>query len=211
MVTCYRSVCSGRQNVPTLLHEPLNQPQLPLASAAGLVDGVDSFLRQFEARLNSSWQNALFIKWYAVLINVVEACFTIYAIVKLRRDRVNGTGNSGSGAISRCLYLLSKLMTVLSNVLAIVGILKAKSNYLLPYFLIHTVVLVLELNYYVVGTALRLGLRKPVTQSSGMVDRSIWRALSMLAFIAFNLLIMIGARFATAGSIASADRMWSET
>ncbi|XP_058832640.1 uncharacterized protein LOC131690713 [Topomyia yanbarensis] len=196
MSTCYRSVCSGRRNVPPVLPEPLNQPKLPLTSA-GVVEGVNSFLNQFEARLNSSWQNALFIKWYAVLINVVEACFTIHAIVKFGREETRGSGGSGSGTISKYLHLLTKVMTGLSNVLAIIGILQPNCKYLLPYFLIHLAVLFLELHYLVVGTVLGWNLRKPRTRATRASVRSVWRTLSMLTFVAFNLLIMIGARFAT--------------
>lgn len=77
MSSCYRSVCSSRpsrQNVPPLqqLQGPSsNQHQLTLTAWAGLQNG--GFLHQFETRLNSSWRAAQFIKWYAVLINVVEA------------------------------------------------------------------------------------------------------------------------------------------
>ncbi|XP_055533453.1 uncharacterized protein LOC129723322 isoform X2 [Wyeomyia smithii] len=181
MARCYRSICSDRKTTPdSILH---NQLPLSAITSSGL---MENFLSRFEARLNSSWQTALLIKWYAVLINM---CLAIHEMTKHKRVEVN-TNNTGS--MNRKLHILTELLVGLSNVLAIVGLLLPNGSYLLPYLFIHLIILVLELHYFVIRTMLSWASQKPMTN----VGRSAKRSASTLLFIVFNLLIMTGARFA---------------
>ncbi|XP_065090947.1 uncharacterized protein LOC135711897 [Ochlerotatus camptorhynchus] len=220
MSSCYRSVCSGRQNVPPLqqLQRPSsNEHQLTLTAWAGFENG--GFLHQFETRLNSSWRTAQFIKWYAVLINVVEACFAIHEMMERKRNKDIGNGAGGGGLfgfVGRNMHLMMEMVMLQSNGLAIYGLWKPNSSLLLPYIVLHIVTLLLELNYFITRTALGWTWnrqKQSTVASSGPSPRpstSAWTpehgttSLSMLVFVAFNLLIMIGAKFATTLDAASA-------
>ncbi|XP_021707833.1 uncharacterized protein LOC110678786 [Aedes aegypti] len=202
-MSCYRSICSGRLNVPPLQPTPFsNQHQLSLTIWAGLP--VGGFLHQFETRLNSSWRSAQFIKWYAVLINVVEACFAINELTERKRNGTSGTGNAMGGgrlrSISRNMHFIIEMVMLQTNGLAIYGLLKPNTVLLVPYIVLHVVTLLLELNYFITRTALGWTWNRQPTSSAN--STSSWKpkrgttSLSMLVFVAFNLLIMIGAKFA---------------
>nr|XP_029732246.1 uncharacterized protein LOC109425894 [Aedes albopictus] len=212
-MSCYRSICSARLNVPPMQPTPFaNQHQLSLTTWAGLP--VGGFLHQFETRLNSSWRSAQFIKWYAVLINVVEACFAIHELTE--RKRIDSAARGGNGAamgaggrfrnISRNMHFMMEMIMVQTNGLAIYGLLKPNTMLLLPYIVLHVVTLLLELNYFITRTALGWTWnRQPSAahSTSSSSSSQSWKpkcgttSLSMLVFVAFNLLIMIGAKFAT--------------
>ncbi|EDS26416.1 conserved hypothetical protein [Culex quinquefasciatus] len=167
MSSCFRSwSCSAsRRNVL----KPLDQHQLTLTAAAtgsvGVTGGPPppppghfTFRRQFEARLNNSWRTALFIKWYAVLINVVEAQYT---------------------------------------------------TLLLPYYVLHVATLVLELNYVVIRVATAVSWTGSGGKSGNHRRRtSTVRTLATLAYITFNLLIMIGAEFGTTKGAGGGGLLW---
>ncbi|XP_055631469.1 uncharacterized protein LOC129771636 [Toxorhynchites rutilus septentrionalis] len=194
MSSCYRSVCSARQNVP-----PYQKTQLTALVTGGTGDGR-SLLRQLEARLNSSWWTACFIKWYAVLINVVEALLATHEILKWIRGRSRGSHERTailSDSVRHNLHLMTQIVMLLCNVSAIVGVIKSDFMLLLPYLLIHVTTLALEVNYFITGVALDWCLHTSTTKPS-VVNGPTRQSLAVLAFVAFNLLIMIGATFSAA-------------
>ncbi|EDS28836.1 conserved hypothetical protein [Culex quinquefasciatus] len=263
---CFRSwSCSAsRQNVL----KPLDQHQLTqTAAAAGSVGvtggpppppGHFTFRRQFEARLNNSWRTALFIKWYAVLINVVEAvshsdcllslsrsispglafpdgspfrefhhrfcrapgltrdimdfyqCFAIYEIGKQKRHRRwPAEGHFPDSAVRRNLHSAMATLMLLSSGAAIVGLLAQNTTLLLPYYFLHVATLVLELNYVVIRVATAVSWTGGGGKSGNHRRRtSTVRTLATLAYITFNLLIMIGAEFGPTGGGRGEGLLW---
>ncbi|XP_039434033.1 uncharacterized protein LOC120416364 isoform X1 [Culex pipiens pallens] len=218
MSSCFRSwSCSAsRRNVL----KPLDQHQLTLTAAAGSVGvtggpppppGHFTFRRQFETRLNNSWRTALFIKWYAVLINVVEAqCFAIYEIGKQKRHRRRpAEGRFPDSAVRRNLHLAMATLMLLSSGAAIVGLLAQNTTLLLPYYFLHVATLVLELNYVVIRVATAVSWTGGGGKSGNhRRHTSTVRTLATLAYITFNLLIMIGAEFGTTGGGRGEGLLW---
>ncbi|XP_062559609.1 uncharacterized protein LOC134224289 [Armigeres subalbatus] len=169
-MSCYRSICSGRlpkqqqqQRIPFS-----NQHQLSLTTWVGLP--VGGFLHQFETRLNSSWRTALFIKWYAVLINVVEACFALHEMTERKRTGTGGNISSAGGGrfrcISRNMHFVTEMVMLQSNGMAIYGLLKPNTLLLVPYIVLHVITLVLELNYFITRTALGWTWDRPPTSGT---------------------------------------------
>ncbi|XP_055600907.1 uncharacterized protein LOC129749840 [Uranotaenia lowii] len=198
MSSCYRSLCKSFRN-PTLAN-PL--PVLDGPGSDGAGDLLPKMAHQFGTRFVNSWQMEFFIRWYAVLISLINACFALHDLFKRKRILVStGNGSRISSTFSHNVHMATQIVMLQCNVLAIIGIIKHNCTLLLPYIVIHLVILALELNYLIVGSALGWVFRKPPTASGR--GRPAWRSFSTLAFVAFNLLIMIGAKYAISSSTGS--------